>query len=290
MRKFANSGFYGLIHDYLKLYLPKQRKLSSNTIRSYKQTLDYLTGYVKTKKKIQLGDGTFEILDAEMIIEYLDYAEETLGCSVSTRNQRLAAIRAFLKFAADRDVTTVVILNELKKVPVKKPNKIDVIGYMTMEAVSAIVAQTDASTPKGLRDCVFMILMYDTGARLQEMIDIKLRDIRLSKTSTITLHGKGGKLRSVPLMQNTVEYLKIYLDHFHSSSSPVSDLPLFYSTISGDVKPISCSCVRLFLSQYANKAREICKEVPVNVHPHLWRHSRAMHLYQNGMDLTLVQE
>jgi site-specific recombinase XerD len=290
MIKFGNSTLFGMIHDYLKIYLPKQRKLSLNTIRSYRQTLEMLVDFIKETKQVPLGDVTFEMITADTILAYLDHLESERNCSISTRNNRLAAIRAFLKFAAARDVTTVVQLNELKKVPVKKPDAVEVISYMVMEAVTAITEQADDTTPKGLRDRFFMLLMYDTGARVQEMIDIRLCDIRISKTSTITLRGKGSKVRSVPLMDITVEYLKNYIGAFHENVPLMSDTPLFYTVIYGKTGKISASCIRLFLSKYAAAAREHCREVPENVHPHLWRHSRAMHLYQQGMDLTLLAQ
>ena len=198
MTKFGNSTLFGLIHDYLKVYLPKQRKLSPNTIRSYREALELLVDFVKGQKGVPLQDVTFEMLTAEMIASYLDYLEVERGCSVATRNNRLAAIRAFAEYTVDRDVTTAVVLTDLKKVPLKKPDKVEVIGYMSMAAISAIVAQTDETTQKGLRDRVFMILMYDTGARIQEMMDINLCDLRLGRTPTITLHGKARALKSAP--------------------------------------------------------------------------------------------
>jgi len=289
MNKFGNSTLFSAIHDYLKIYLPKQRKLSPNTIRSYREALELLVDFVKKQRSIPLQDVTFEMLTAEMILAYLDYLEDERRCSVATRNNRLAAIRAFLQYASDRDVTIVVVRNELKKVPVKKPDKAEVIGYMSMAAITAIVARTDVATLKGFRDRFFMILMYDTGARLQEMIDIKLCDLRISKTSTATLHGKGGKTRSVPLMEKTVQHLQKYLTLFHPEPYNRND-NLFYTIIRGQKSPISASCIRLFLKQYGEAARGYCLEVPENVHPHLWRHSRAMHLYQQGMDLSLISE
>lgn len=290
MIKFGNSTLFKLIHDYLKIYLPKQRKLSHNTIRSYREALELLIDFVKVQKNIPLQDVTFEMLTTETVTDYLDYLEEERGCSVSTRNNRLAALRAFLEYSADRDVTTAVVLNDMKKVPLKKSDKIQAINYMSMAAITAIVEQTDAASPKGLRDRVFMILMYDTGARIQEMIDIRLCDFRLGKTSTVLLHGKGRKIRSVPLMEKTVQHLRKYISAFHYDIPLSPEVPLFYSEIHGQRNPLSDRHIRYLLKDYGNKAREVCLEVPENIHPHLWRHSRAMHLYQQGMDLTLVSQ
>ena len=289
MTKFGNSTLFGLIHDYLKLYLPKQRKLSPNTIRSYREALELLVDFIKVQRGIPLQDVTFEMLTADAITAYLDSLETERGCSVATRNNRLAAVRAFIEYSADRDVTTVFVRNELKKVPVKKTDKADVIDYMSMAAITAIALQADPTTSKGLRDRFFMMLMYDTGARIQEMIDITLGDLHMSKTPIITLHGKGNKIRSVPLMERTVQHLQKYMSVFHPDLRNNGDR-LFYTVSSGRRNPISASCIRLFLKQYGEAARKHCLEVPENVHAHLWRHSRAMHLYQQGMSLVLVSE
>jgi site-specific recombinase XerD len=289
MTKFGDNSLFGLIHDYLKVYLPNHRRLSPNTIRSYKNCLSQFVDFVKVFKHVALTNVTFEMLTAETILAYLDSLETEHGCSISTHNNRLRALHAFFEFAAERDITTLVNLNELKKVPVKKTKEIEIVDYMTMEAVSAVVEQANLGTLKGLRNHFFMMLMYDTGARIQEMIDIKLGDFSFGKTSTVTLHGKGNKTRPVPLMENTVAHLKKYLAAYHSGETD-SEQRLFYTIIHEKRHPISDDCVRKFLKLYGVSAREKCKEVPTNVHPHLFRHSRAMHLYQNGMDLTLVAQ
>ena len=290
MIELGNNTLFTLIRDYLKVYLPKQHKVSPNTIRSYRKTLNLLVDYVAEDKRIPLVDVTFEMLTAEAILAFLDHLETEHDCSISTRNNRLAALRAFIEYAAERDITVVAVLSELKKVPVKKLDKITVVEYMSMDAISAIVEQTDAGTPKGLRDRFFIMLLYDTAARVQEMVDIKLYDLQLGKFPKIKLHGKGNKTRVVPLMDKTVQHLRKYLSVFHKDTLPASDTPLFYSVTHGNMHPLTDRRIRYLLKEYGAKAREVCAEIPENVHPHLFRHSRAMHLYQEGMDLTLVSQ
>lgn len=287
--KFEKGSLFALIHSYLKIYLPKQRKVSPNTIRSYRDALESLLDFVKDRKKIPLADVTFEMLTAEMIASYLDFIQDERGCSTSTRNTRLAAIRAFFKYAAEVDVTVVTFLKAIKTVPVKKQDCVEAISYMSEAAVAALISTPDASTQKGLRDRFFMILLYDTGARIQEMLDIKLGDFRYGKTPTVTLHGKGGKVRTVPLMAKTMEHLRQYLGVFHPEPQDIGQY-LFYADIHGQRKPISDRRIRYVLKGYGIKAQATCAEVPENIHPHLFRHSRAMHLYQHGMDLTLVSQ
>ncbi len=161
---------------------------------------------------------------------------------------------------------------------------------MSMAAITVIIEQPDANTPKGLRDRFFMILLYDTGARVQEVLSIKLSDLQLERLPKVTLFGKGRKTRVVPLMEKTVRHLKKYLSVFHDNASQDSDAPLFYSIIHGNKQRLSDRRVRYILQNYGEQARYVCSEVPEKVYPHLFRHSRAMHLYQEGMDLTLVSQ
>ncbi|MCI8526906.1 MAG: site-specific integrase [Oscillospiraceae bacterium] len=288
--KAGENSLFPLVHDYLKIYLPKQRNVSPNTIRSYRKALEELLDYVKDRKQISLGEVTFEYLTTDMILSFLEYLESGRGCSVPTCNTRFAAIRAFMDYAADRNLTLVANLNKLKKVPFKKPNNTVTVDYMSMMAITAVIGQPNTSTPKGLRDQFFMILLYDTGARVQEILNIKLCDLQLGHLPKVTLFGKGRKTRIVPLMEKTVLHLKKYLLVFHPDPASATDLPLFYSVTHGEKHPLTPRMAQYILQKYGEQARCICKEVPEKVHPHLFRHSRAMHLYQGGMDLTLVSQ
>jgi site-specific recombinase XerD len=290
MIALTKGSLFAHINRYLTVYLPTHRKVSPNTIRAYTATLNLLVDFVKNQKKVPLQDVTFSMLTAETVLSFLDNLETERRCGISTRNSRLAAIRAFVTYVASMDITAVVVLEELKKVPTKKQSRVEVIDYMTMNAVSAIAAVPDSHVPRGLRDRFFIILMYDLGARCQEMIDIELCDLRFGERTTITLHGKGGKDRTVPIMDSTAAYLKQYLNVYHKDEYTGSSRPLFYSETHGKIHTITDRRIRYMLKDYGAIARESCVEVPENVHPHLFRHSRAMHLYQGGMDLTLVSQ
>ena len=135
-----------------------------------------------------------------------------------------------------------------------------------------------------------MILLYDTGARIQEMLNLKVCDIKASKTPIATLLGRGTKVRSVPLMPETMEHFQNYIKVFHSDENRFSTEPLFYVERYGIRNHMSADNVRKFLRKYGVLAQCNCPDVPANIHPHLWRHSRAMHLYQHGMDLTLISQ
>ncbi len=270
--KAGENSLFLLVHDYLKIYLPKQRNVSPNTIRSYRKALEELLDYVKNDKQISLGEVTFDHLTTAVILSFLEYLEVEKGCSVPTRNTRFAAIRTFMDYAADRDLTLVANLSKLKKIPFKKSDITVAVDYMSMTAITAIIEQPDTSTPKGLRDQFFMILLYDTGARVQEILNIKLCDLQLGHLPKVTLFGKGRKTRIVPLMEKTVLHLKKYLRVFHTDTVSATDLPLFYSVTHGEKHPLTSRMAQYILQRYGEQARHICQEVPEKVHPHLFRH------------------
>lgn len=290
MMDAQNNSLFPFLHDYLKIYLPKQRKASVNTVRSYRKGLEALLDYTKEQLQLPLDHITFEHLTVDLILSFMEQLKSDTDCAVSTYNSRLAAIRAFMDYAAGRDIALAATLEKLKKISFEKQANSHIVEFMSMETVTAIVEQTDASTSKGLRDRVFIILLYDTGARVQEMLDIRLCDLQFGRTPKVTLHGKGRKTRAVPLMAKTVQYLRKYLSEFHSGELLSSDMPLFYSIRNGMTNKLTDRLIRYMLQKYGQMARSVCQDVPENVHPHLFRHSRAMHLYQEGMDLTLISQ
>ena len=289
MRKLAVGTLLGRVHEFLKVYLPNHRHLSPNTIRAYSKSLDLLLDFVKNEKHVQLIDVTFDMLTADMILAFLDYLEVTTYCSISTRNQRLAAIRAFIKYAATRDIAVAANLKELKAVPTKKTANVKLIEYMSEAAVAAILVEPDANTQKGFRDRTLLIMMYETAARVQEIADIKLSDFRWGKKPTVTLHGKGRKDRTVPISEKAAKHLKLYLDTFHPMPRNNGQY-LFYTVIHGTTRSITVRRIRDIVKEHSASARKKCNEIPDNTFPHIFRHSRAMHLYQNGMDLTLIAQ
>ena len=145
------------------------------------------------------------------------------------------------------------------------------------------------SSPLGLRDRTMLILLYDTAARVSELVGVKLKDIRFGKKPTIILHGKNSKIRSVPLSDRTVQYLKKFLLEYHADVPLSSSAPMFYSEIHGEKYPLSDRRVRYILRNYADKARATCLEVPENVHPHQFA-TAVQCTYQNVMDLTLISQ
>ncbi len=289
MTKIVND-MYQMIHDYLMVYLPKQRCSSQHTIKSCRTAINQLLDHIAAGKNVSLNELTFEDLNQENLMGFLDYLTENRGLAAATRNQRLACIRGFMSYAATRRPELIAQMNSLAMIPGQKEYSDTGIDYLSAAAMRALLSEPDTTKKKGIRDQFFMVLMYDTGARIQEMLRLKICDIRLGTTPTATLMGKGSKIRTVPLMKDTIDHFRRYMSVYHPTAEMLSGDDLFYVVQHGEKKPMSDDNVRRFLKVYASSAKEKCPEVPDNVHPHLFRHSRAMHLYQAGMDLTLVSQ
>jgi len=283
------NPLFALVRDYLTHYLPIERKFSKNTIRSYQKSLELLFDYVKLQKNVSLSKITFDMIDRHMLSAFLDYLENERNCSPATRNHRLHSIRAFYAYAAENDIAAIVHYEEILKVNAAKVAE-KLVEHMSPDAVKAILAEADTSTHKGLRDMFLMLFLYKTGARIGEALDVQLRDIQFGKHPRVMLTGKGSKKRSIPLRENTVEHLKKYIQMFHSDEGIYSEAHLFYTIRGGSKKRMTEDNVRDLIRKYGVKARESCAEVPENVHPHLFRHSCAMSLYQSGVHLTLISE
>ena len=289
MQKLADELLFKTTYDYFRIYLPKMRKSSDNTIRSYQKTISALFDFVAKKRKKPLTELTFSMFSSDIIIGYLDEIEAA-GSSVTTRNQRLQAIKSFFSYAGMANPALLVFKHEINKIPKKKDSSKNAVDYLTEPALKAVFDQPDVNTTKGFRDLFLMLLMYDSAARVQEIVDIRICDLTIAKTSTLLLHGKGSKDRVVPIMQTTLMQYDKYMDTFHLGESPDSKEYLFFSERNGRKNRLDTSTVRKMIQKYGEKARETCPAVPEKVHPHLFRHSRAMHLYQHGMDLTLVSQ
>lgn len=284
------SDFFETVRRFLLDYLPKQRCLSKNTILSYKQTLNLFVSFMRDERKVSTAELTFARIDRDVLLGFLDWLETTRNCSASTRNQRLMAMRSFLEYAGQFDCTQTALYLTAESIPVKEAHG-KVAEFLTEPALTALLRQPDASKEKELRDLVFMILMYDTAARCSELLDMKVCDLRLNERHPIAyLHGKGRKTRTVPLLARTVQHCRQYLRKFHPNETVRSEAHLFYTVVHGVQQKMSPDTVAAFFTKYGQKPKTDCAEVPKHIHPHMIRHTRAMHLYQSGMPLVLLSQ
>lgn len=285
-----SRAFFETVRDYLQIYLPRQRGLSPNTIISYRQAINQYIAFLVDKTGIRYENISFQDWNAGSVNDYLRYLESDRNTSAATRNQRLFALRAFLKYARINDPGLGSLSLEVQSIATAREMK-EPVGFLSENAMEALLKQPDIRKKTGIRDMCFLITMYDTAARDCEMLSLRLESLNIdARSPTIRLEGKGNKVRDVPLMSKTVEHLRNYLQIFHPSEFRKKEDYLFFTVSHGERHRMSDDNVARFIDKYAGMAREECGEVPANVTPHMFRHTRAMHLYRNGMPLQLLAE
>jgi site-specific recombinase XerD len=284
------NDFFKAVQKFIMDYLPKQKCCSENTIRSYKMTLNLFVDFLRQKKNFKVKEIDFKFINREIITEFLEWLETERKCSVSSRNQRLAALRSFFNYAGLIDCVNVSTSLAISKIPRKnQPSK--VVDFLSENALKLLLEQPNLTDNLGLRNGFFMILMYDTAARCSELLNLRLCDVNAEdKTPTVYLTGKGNKTRLVPLMRKTLDHYKNYLKAFHKNASLKSTDYLFYTIIHNHKNKMSPDTVALFMSKYGKLSKEKHPEMPSHIHPHMLRHTRAIHLYRNGMPLELVSQ
>ena len=159
--------------------------------------------------------------------------------------------------------------------------------YMTPENLKLLLSMPDVSTKKGRRHLVLLTVLYDTAARVSELVNIRLRDIRLDFPAVITLHGKGGKVRTVPLMKQTAGLLQGYLQENHIDLRATPELPLFWN---GRRHKLTRSGVTYIVQKYAEMAQELSTGMPTKISPHVFRHTKAMHLVQANVNPVYIKD
>ena len=285
-----DDSFFKHVRGFLTVFLPKNKCYSKNTVKAYRDTINLFRKFLLEEKAISFTDITFDRINHEVIYEFLAWLQNTRGCKASTKNLRLAALKSFFHYCAMEDSALMAIYLDIQKVRSQRLAR-SRVEYMSETALKVLLEQPNPTSRCGMRDRFFMILLYDTGARIQEILDLKLKDIHLNdQTPCIYLTGKGNKTRAVPLMDKTIAHLHEYMKIFHPDGDLKNDQYLFYTLIKGLKGKMSDDNVSCFLKRYAESAHQVCSEVPLRMHAHLFRHTRAMHLYQAGIPLSYIKD
>lgn len=280
------TDFAKYLTEFLSVYLPQQKNVSNNTIRSYRDTFKLLINYCQEIKKISVERITLNLISREWLIDFLEWLETDRKCSISTRNQRLAAIHSFFRYIQAEEPAGIFHFQKIAAIPIKKANK-KIVEHLTPEAVELLLKQPNKHTPKGRRDLTLISVLYDTGARVQELIDIKICDVILQTPAVITLTGKGNKIRRVPTMKNTASLLQNYILENKLDKPWRNVNPLFTNN---QHHKLTKEGVAYIISKYVVSARQISTLVPVKVKSHMFRHSKAMHLLQAGVNLIYIRD
>lgn len=270
-----------LLQQFFIDRLQRQRQASTCTISAYRDAFRLFLAFAETKLRKRPADLAIEDLQTDLILAFLDHLEQYRRNCVRTRNARFAALRSFLQYVGQREPATLALTHSLLGIPMKRYDRRQV-GFLTREQVEAIIAATDSSTWSGRRDRVLLATLYNTGARVSEIANVRVEDLNLSASSSIRLHGKGRKERSVPLWNNTASLLRQWLrEQPHKQS-----IPLFPNRIGS----------RLSRTNITERLQLAAKRAGATLHdlrgrkvtPHIFRHSLAMHLLQAGVDISVI--
>ena len=226
------TDFARHLTEYLTNYLVSQKNVSRNTILSYRDTFKLLLRYCRQVKKIAVEKITMDLLSDALVVDFLGWLETDRGCSISTRNQRLATIHSFFRFVQSEEPAGIFHFQKVIAIPQKKVQKV-AIGYLSPEAMKLLLQQPNVQTSRGKRDLTLLSVLYDTGARVQELIDLRPCDVLLELPAVITLTGKGNKIRRVPVLKNTAKILKNYLTGHDLDKPWKNQYPLFSNSRHG---------------------------------------------------------
>ena len=274
--------FPGLLRAFFYEWMVEQRNASAHTIRSYRDTWRLFLRFIARRRQrtvAQLGLGE---LTASEVNAFLQYTEQERHDSIGTRNCRLAALHSFFGFVAGREPAAAAQCAEVLRIPTKKA-PVHAPSYLEPGEVEAILAQPDRSTLEGQRDHALLSFLYNTGARIQEALDVCPPAVRLDSPACVRLYGKGRKERLCPLWPETVSLLKALLQR-----QPRADGERIFVNRYG--VPLGASGVRFKLAAYVEAA---AKTVPSlaskHVTPHSFRHATAVHLVAAGVDITVIR-
>src|SRR5215467_13913699 len=266
------------VTSFLTHYLAAQRNLSPNTIKAYRDVFTLLLRFCRDVRGVAPEKLRLEQIDVSLVEAFLDHLETERKSSPRTRNHRLATLHAFFRNVQAEEPAHMLQCQRILAIPLRRHAR-PTVGYLSKDELAEILAQPDMTTLEGRRDAVLLSVLYDTGARVQELIDLSVGDVRLDPPAQLRLLGKGHKMRAVPLMGNTVQLLRDHLQENRLVSPEHFDKPLFQNARH---QRLSRSGIRYILHKYLVRAREKRPSLKRKLSPHTLRHAKGMHLLQSG--------
>lgn len=280
------NDFSPQLTEFLAHYLPELKNVSENTISAYCDTFRLFLGYCKDTEGMNIEKMSLKDLKPELAERFLHWLETERGNSIATRNHRLAAIHSFVRYLQVQEPTLLLNFQRILAIPVKKTERKS-IKPLTKEAVAVILRQPDTSKARGRRDATILCVLYDTACRVQELCDLRVEDVRFEHPANIRIHGKGRKIRIVPLLPTTAQNLKNYLTENHMLLPEKSHLPLFTNQ---NGNQLTRAGVAYILNKYVRSASEVDDSIPQKITPHKVRHTKAMHLFESCENLIHVRD
>lgn len=273
---------------FLSHYIPHQRNLSARTISSYGTSFYLFLSFIKEVLGIEAENVTLNDFNRSNVSAFMDWLGRTRKCSPSYINNRRAAMCSFAKYLQYEVVEKLSVWQTIMGIPSLKSVKKQ-MKYLSMESTKTLFEQIDTTTAHGRRNMALLSLMYNTGCRVQELIDLTPSSLRLeSGAKTICIKGKGNKSRIVPLLDSQLGHLEAYMQENNLHSMEKATSPLFFNSRG---EKLTRAGVSFILREYVAKAHALQPEVfPEDISCHSLRHSRAMHLLQEGCPLIYIRD
>lgn len=281
------TDFSKYLTDYLAQYLPHECGVSPNTIQTYSIAFTIFLRYMKAEEGISPDRICLKDITKPRIIHFLEWLETERKCSISTRNARLATMHSFFKYLQYRDMKGMKVWQEILTVRFKKCAT-PAMSYLAADAIRLLLMQPDISSSKGRRDLALLGLMYDSGARVQEIADLTPSDFRFEGTTTVRLKGKGRKSRIVPLSENQVRNLMSYMQEKYLFEPHANIYPLFGNPHNGK---LSRMAILAIVKKYTAMARlKNPAIIPNDIGCHSLRHSKAVHMLEADINLVYIRD
>lgn len=274
------NKFSQYVTKFFTSYLCQQRGCSENTILSYRDTFKLFYRFLN-QKGINIKIFNIDDFTKEIVIEFLNYIEEK--SSITTRNLRRAAIISFCNYVLFEEPTIIENITCILSIPVKKGTQ-KIVEYLLDSDMKLLLNQPNIKTKEGRKDMIIMSTLYDTGTRITEFLNIKLKDISFEKPYSIRVFGKGNKYRDIPIMENTINLLKRYI---LENSIKEPDKYLFCNSCG---ERYSRKAISHKIHKYAKLALNQSNTFPKNVHPHMFRHTKAVTMLNNGVDILIISQ
>jgi site-specific recombinase XerD len=283
----TSTDFARYLSKFLGEFLTYERNLSRNTILAYRDAFMLFIEYMKTSKEISVEQIRLKHITKANVSEFLGWLIAK-GNSPSTCNSRLAAIKSFAQYLQYYVVDLLSQWQEIQSIPILK-SETKAINYLNIEGVKLVLSLPDANVSSGLRHLAIISLMYDTGARVQEIADLNVNSLRVDYTPyTIQLLGKGRKGRIVPISEKQAEILRNYIKVFRLNEPSLALSPLFFNN---KHERLTREGISYIVLKYINAARRISPDlIPDKISCHSLRHSKAMHLMQAGVNFVYIRD
>ena len=291
MKRLNDPELFSYIKRYLTVYLPQIKNRSRNTVEAHRFSLNLYLDFlleagVKNLSEIKTAD-----FCQENILLFMGWLNKERKNEVTTVNVRLSNIRSFCKYLNKNGLISHSDMDDIAAIRKRSDQRKHEITFLPIEAMKLILEQPDVSKKTGIRDKFYIALLYDSGCRNQEILDLQVKDFVINRNGTAELHilGKGRKYRVTPISDEVTKLFCSYCGVFHPERNTAQQHWLFYTKRNEVITKMSSDNVQRFLSSYEASARRSQGDI-MHLHPHLFRHTRAMHLYMAGVPLPIVSE